>query len=286
MHGLDHFSKIEEMSHDSADDNPGDIPVRCDLVLGAYVYKSRSASQDKCKAHKGLRYEPHEEPGSFVANAQAETYSAGGVAGNDEEASYNARSAFTTGQVPQSWKTSLVTPVFKHGDATDTANYRPISVGEPISRLYANIMVQRLVTYTEQQQLRSATQTGYRPELGTIHPAFALQHAVDKHRHANKPLYLCFVDLKSAYDKVQWQLLWSLLQRLGVHGHMLGAVQSLYHGSLLSMRVNGQCGHSQSPSIDSDRAAHSVPPCLASSLMGCITICRPQLQLLGFKSGT
>ena len=57
------------------------------------------------------------------------------------------------------------------------------------------------------------------------------------------------LDLKSAYDKVQRQLLWSLLQRLGVHGHMLGAVQSLYHGSLLSMRVNGQCGHSQSPSI-------------------------------------
>jgi len=30
---------------------------------------------------------------------------------------------------------------------------------------------------------------------------------------------------------------------------MLGAVQSLYFGSLLSMRVNGQCGHSQSPSL-------------------------------------
>ena len=157
--------------------------------------------------------------------------------------------AFSTGQVPQSWKTSLVTPVIKHGDATDTANYRPISVGEPISRLYASIMVQRLVTYTEQQQLRSASQTGYRPELGTIHPAFALQHVVDKHRHASKPFYLCFVDLKSAYEKVQWQLLWSLLQRLGVHGHMLGAIQSLYDGSLLSMRVNGQCGHSQSPSV-------------------------------------
>ena len=62
-------------------------------------------------------------------------------------------------------------------------------------------MVQRLVTYTEQQQLRSATQTGYRPELGTIHPALALQRADDKHRPANKSLYLCFVDLKSAYDK-------------------------------------------------------------------------------------
>ena len=155
--------------------------------------------------------------------------------------------AFSTGQVPQSWKTSLVTP--KKGDATDTANYRPISVGEPISRLYASIMVQRLVKYTEQEQLRSSTQTGYRPQLGTIHPAFALQHVIDKHKHASQPLYLCFVDLKSAYDKVQWHLLWGLLKRLGVHGHMLGAIQSLYDGSLLSMRVGGQCGPSQSPSI-------------------------------------
>ena len=115
---------------------------------------------------------------------------------------------------------SAVTPIFKKGDDTDTANYRPISVGEPISRLYA----QRLVKYTEQQQLQSSTQTGYGPQLGIIHPAFALQHVIDKHRHANQPLYLCFVDLTSAYDKVQWHLLWGLLQRLGVHGHMLGPV--------------------------------------------------------------
>ena len=56
---------------------------------------------------------------------------------------------------------------------------------EPISRLYASIMVRRLVKYTEQEQLRSSTQTGYRPQLGTVHPAFALQHVNDKHRHAN-----------------------------------------------------------------------------------------------------
>ena len=157
--------------------------------------------------------------------------------------------AFSTGQVPQSWKSSLVTPIFKRGDATDTVNYMPIAVGEPISRLYASILVQRLVTYTEDQQLRSPTQTGYRPEFGTIHQAFALQHVIDKHKHAKKPLKLCFVDLKSACDKVQWQLLWRLLHRLGTHGDMLAAVQSLYDGCLLSMRGGGGCGHAQSPSI-------------------------------------
>jgi len=112
-----------------------------------------------------------------------------------------------------------------------------------VSRLYAKIMVERLVKYTEEQQLQSTTQTIYRPELSTIHPAFALLHLSDKHRHASQLLYL-----KSACDKVHLQLLWNLLQRLRILGRMLSRVQS-YAGSLLSMRIKGQCGHSQSPSI-------------------------------------
>ena len=57
------------------------------------------------------------------------------------------------------------------------------------------------------------------------------------------------VYLKSAYDRVQWQLLWTLLQRLGVQGTMLGAIQSLYDGCLLSMRVNGRAGDARAPSM-------------------------------------
>ena len=157
--------------------------------------------------------------------------------------------AFSTGAVPQSWETSLVTPIFKKGDATDTANYRPIAVGESLSRLYASILVQRLVQFTEQQDLRSPTQAGYRPEHSTIHQAFVLQHVIDKHRRLKSPLYLCFVDLKSAYDRVQWPLLWDLLQRLGVQGKMMGAVQSLYDNCLLSMRVSGYTGEGKTPSM-------------------------------------
>ena len=157
--------------------------------------------------------------------------------------------AFSSGTVPQSWKTLLVTPVFKRGDATDTANYRPIAVGEPLSMLDASILAQRLVQYTEQQDLRSPTQTGYRPEHSTLHQTFVLQHVIDKHRRLKSPQYLCFVDLKSAYDRVQWQMLWGLLRRLGEQGTMLGAIQSLYDGCLLSIRVNGVTEYIQTPSM-------------------------------------
>ena len=134
--------------------------------------------------------------------------------------------AFSTGAVPQSRNTSLVTLIFKKSDNTDTANYRPIAVSEPSSRLYASILVQRLVQFTERQGLRSPVQAGYRPGHSTFHQASVLQHAIDKHRHLKSPLYLCFVDLKSAYDRVQCPVLWDLLQRLGVQGKMMGNVQS------------------------------------------------------------
>ena len=134
---------------------------------------------------------------------------------------------------------------------------------EPVSWLYASILAQALSGWSV-LNYRTAlnAQTGYWPELGTIHQACALLHVIDK------PLYLCFVYLTSAYDKVQWPL----KQRLGVHSGMLGGIQSLEDGCLLSTRVGGACEHCHSLSIGLSQDAHSVPLCLTSSLMICMTI--------------
>ncbi|KAK9808646.1 hypothetical protein WJX72_001196 [[Myrmecia] bisecta] len=79
--------------------------------------------------------------------------------------------AFITGTVPAAWNVGLLSPVYKRGDRTDTANYRPIAVGEPLARLYANALNQRLLKYTEGERIRSPTQAGFRPNMGPCaHP--------------------------------------------------------------------------------------------------------------------
>ncbi len=93
------------------------------------------------------------------------------------------------------------------------------------------------------------TQAGYRSHLSTVHQAFVLQHVIDEQKHAHEPLYLCFVDLKAAYDKVQWPLIRQVLQRLGIHGSMLTAIQSLYTACSLAMKINGFHGDMHSPSV-------------------------------------
>ena len=78
----------------------------------------------------------------------------------------------------------------------------PIAVGEPISRTYASINVNRLYTYSEETQLRAPTQAGFRAQMSTIDQHYALIHVITRARRARKPLYCCFLDLKGAFDRV------------------------------------------------------------------------------------
>ena len=113
---------------------------------------------------------------------------------------------------------------------------------DPIMRLYANILNTRIVRFTEINALRAGSQAGFRPKLSTVHQLFTLQHFIDRHHHTDKPLYCCFLDLKSAYDRVNRILLWEVLRRLGIDGRVLSAVQSLYDECTVSMNIGGKSG--------------------------------------------
>lgn len=151
-------------------------------------------------------------------------------------------SAFSLGHVPSDLNVSLISPIYKRGDSSDTKNYRPIAVSDPILRLYANMLNARLVSFTEECGYRSPVQAAFRPNLSTLHCLFSLQHAIEASKHQGKRLFCCFLDLKSAYDFVDRPLLWTVLCRLGIHGRMLGAVQSLYANATYAIKIKDRIG--------------------------------------------
>ena len=130
----------------------------------------------------------------------------------------------------------------RKGDRSDAANYRPIAVGEPLCRLYAVTLNRRIVSWSEDNGLRAPCQAGFRPHLSTEHQLFALRHFIDRSKFEKHPLFAAFVDLRKAYDSVQHPLLWASLQRKGIHGKMLAAIQSLYDGGTMSMKIAGNSG--------------------------------------------
>jgi len=135
--------------------------------------------------------------------------------------------ASSTGQAPRSWKISLVTPVFRTRDVTDTANYCPVLYNQQtVCWHHGTAPGQIYQTAIAVVSTSESPSTG----VGTFHPASSLQHVIGKHRHVNSPLYLCFVDLTSC-DKAyrQWKRLFGAIS----DSHMLcGNLQTCMKGSL------------------------------------------------------
>ncbi len=141
-------------------------------------------------------------------------------------------STFTSiflGSFPHPLNCQIVHPIFKNkGDPLDPNNYRCLSVGPVLSKLYAMILDSRITQWAEGHQVRSPFQAGFRPGHRTVDHIFTLKTLIDQARFHKRRLYCCFVDFKKAFDSVPRHLLWQRLAEAGIHGHMLSALQSLY----------------------------------------------------------
>ena len=63
--------------------------------------------------------------------------------------------------VPDEWKTAIITPVFKKGDAASVSNYRPISLTCVLSKIMERIISYKLYQYFKAQNVLSAAQHGF-----------------------------------------------------------------------------------------------------------------------------
>ena len=69
--------------------------------------------------------------------------------------------AISEGTFPSQWKTAVVTPLHKSGDANNVSNYRPISVLPVLSKIYENIL-HHLNQFLTSHNIISNHQSGFR----------------------------------------------------------------------------------------------------------------------------
>ena len=67
--------------------------------------------------------------------------------------SYIYNQSIVQGIVPNVLKVSRVTPIFKSGDATDPANYRPIAVLSPFSKILEKIVNDQLISFIDKYNI-------------------------------------------------------------------------------------------------------------------------------------
>ena len=63
---------------------------------------------------------------------------------------------------------------------------------------------------------------------------------MEQARSLKKPLYMCFVDLKAAYDTVNREALLVIMEQYGVSKKLCNIIRSFYQGTKAAVRVEGE----------------------------------------------
>ena len=102
---------------------------------------------------------------------------------------------------------------------------------------------------------------GFRKGRGTRYQIANIHWIIKKARELQKNIYFCFIDYAKAFDSVDHNNLWKILQEMGLPDHLTCLLRNFHAGQEATVRT----GHGKNDSFQTGKGIHQVcilPPCL------------------------
>ena len=107
---------------------------------------------------------------------------------------------FDLGQYPDVWSRGIVNPVYKTGSMCSPENYRKITLISAIGKIFDSILNNCMRFCKEALRVNNVWQNGFKPGPHTTDNFFIFNAVIDKYTALKHPLFVCYVDFKSAFD--------------------------------------------------------------------------------------
>ena len=149
--------------------------------------------------------------------------------------------------VPASWLDAILIPLYKRkGARKDWNNWRGIVLLNIASKIHAMLLNRALRDLSD--RLVPETQVGFRPEHGSADGLLVVRRVLECFRYMDgdaSGVFLLFVDLKKAFDAVDRNVLWYLLEKkCGVPKNVVDAIRKLHDGMNAKTLYRGELGQS------------------------------------------
>jgi len=138
---------------------------------------------------------------------------------------------FCSGQVPDSFKTSILFPLFKSGDKDIISNYRGICFQNTIYKVFMACMQLKLRVWVNVNNKLHESQAGFRPLYSTLDDIYVLMSLIENAKSKSEKLFAFFIDFKAAFDSVNWQALYYKLSLMGVSTKFISTLDKIYNGA-------------------------------------------------------
>ena len=115
-------------------------------------------------------------------------------------------------------KRSVFIPIPKKGNAKECSNYHTIAVISHASKVMLKILQARLQQSVNREL--PDVQAGFRKGRGTRDQIANIRWIIEKAREFQKNISFCFIDYTKAFDRVDHNKLWEILQEMGIPDHL------------------------------------------------------------------
>jgi hypothetical protein len=133
-----------------------------------------------------------------------------------------------TAKVPAAWKESTTVLIFKAGDRENLGNWRPLSLGNTVAKLYSGVLADRISRWAEDGKRISPQQKGFTRHDGCLEHNFVLQSAINQARRSGQELCVAWLDLANAFPSVPHNHIFGTLALLGLPAETIAVIQDLY----------------------------------------------------------
>ena len=131
------------------------------------------------------------------------------------------RKSLDSGDIPAIFKRAAIVPIFKGGDRTCPANYRPISLTPVLMKLFERIIRKQVISFLVVNKLLNPSQHGFRENRSCLS---ALLDVYDNllFMLAENPciIDMIYLDFSKAFDKVDFGILFHKMKDMGITGKL------------------------------------------------------------------
>ena len=132
------------------------------------------------------------------------------------------------------WKTSVIVPIFKgKGDVMSCGSYTGVKLLEHAMKFVERVLERRIRTLVNLNEMQFGFMTG----KGTVDAIFIVRRMQEEYQKKDKKLYMCFVNMEKAFDRVPRKVMEWAMRKKGPSEIIVRAVMSLYDAAKTRVRV-------------------------------------------------
>ena len=145
------------------------------------------------------------------------------------------------GETPEDWRSANVTPIFKKGDRTDPANYRPVSLTSQVCKVLESIVRDKMLEHLENNNLLSEQQHGFREGRSCLSNLLTtLEDWTKTIDEEDNCVDVAYLDFRKAFDLVSHKHLLLKLQKHGIDGQIGNWVKAFLENRKQKVVIRGK----------------------------------------------